>query len=432
MRRIVGIDPTGSTFDRIAACPASAALPQVNDGNPNEFRDRGTALHKFIDRVAHYRREGHQLDAAKAGALMDIEPEWQPACDQIDLASIGHLTTLSTEIALAYSWKDDTARLLDPVAPRQYEIDPEREVALTIDAVGVGERTVYVGDYKGPWAWLPPPERSLQLGVGALAVARIYRARRAKVEFLRLRSDGTVSSWRGELDVFGLEEVAERVRTMMAGVAQMRTDVYDGDVTPNVTEGPWCSTCKARVHCPAKTQLVRSVLEQGGTKLSLREPITPANVGSVYAMLRRAKEGVSIVEKAIRAYEADGEPSTPERVSESAIPVGTDPDGSMRYFGRFERPGREELDGKVVYEVLAEKFGPEPAAKACGMEATKEAIKDVVRAHKAKDQTIAAVEADVLAQVRQRGGSKKPPTDKPTEFTVRPDGTAKATRRKAS
>lgn len=434
MKRVVGIDPTGSSFDRIAACPASAALPQVHDGYPNDFRERGTAIHAYIDRIAQLRREGFPLDQACVDALAEVDEQWRAACEQVDVEALGHRTTLSTEVSLAYDWKADTGRVLTPVAPRQYEIDPDREVALTLDVAGVGARHVAVADFKGPYAWLPEPSRSLQLGVGALTLARIHRARSASLEYLRVRSDGSVSRWAAELDVFGIETVAERVQTMMRDVEQIRVDIYNGEVIPNVTEGPWCTYCKARNTCPAKVQLVRSVLAgEGAKKLSLREPITPENVGHVYALVKRTKEGIRIAEKALHAYERDGAPSTPEQLGPSAIPVGEEPDGSRRFYGRFERPGNEKLDGKVVYTVLAEKFGPEAAAKACSMEASKDSIRDVVREHKAKDETIKEVEEGVLAAVRARGGAARPPTDKAAEFVIGPEGTMKkASRKKAS
>ena len=429
--RITGLDPTGSSFDRIDMCAASAALPQVFDGHANEDRGRGTALHYFLDRVAKLRVAGETPEAAREQALAEVDDQWRVAAELVDLEQLGHRTTLSTEVAVAYDWRADKGRVLQLAGPRQYEIDPDREVALTLDLVGVGDRVVHVGDYKGPWAWLPAPERSLQLGVGALALARIYRARSAHVEYLRLRSDGSVSAWRAQLDVFGLDAVAQRVHTMMTGVEQLAGAIAAG-VVPNVTEGPWCTYCKARQHCPAKTQLVRAVLAgDAKQKLSLREPITAENVATVYSLLRKTKEAVSHVEKAIRAYEADGEPSTPERLSPSAIPIGTDADGSRRFFGRFERAGGEKIDGGIAHAVLVERFGPEVATKAFELSTSKEAIRDVIRQNKAEGETITAVETEVLTKIRQLGGSKHPPTDKPTEFTVAPDGSAKKASRKA-
>lgn len=430
MKRITGIDPTGSSFDRIALCTASAALPQVFEGGAGEYRDRGTAIHKFLDRVAQLRRDSFPLDAAVAAALAETDEQWRAACDQVDIEQLGDRTTLSTEVALAYNWKADSGRVLHPVAPRQYEIDPDCEVALTLDVAGVGDRHVAVGDYKGQFAWLPDPATSLQLGVGALVLARIHRARSASVEYLRVRSDGSISRWAAELDVFGLEAVADRVQAMMREVEQLRGAIGDG-VVPNVTTGPWCQFCKARMHCPAKTQLVRSVLE-AGTKLSLREPITPANVGNVYALLKRAKEGVAIVEKAIHAYEGDGDPSTPEQLSPTAIPVGPDPDGSMRYFGRFERPGREQLDGATTLRVLTARYGAEIATKACEVETSKTAIEEVVRANLGEGEKLGATKDAIIAEIRAAGGTQRAKTDKATEFTVAPDGTVKTRKRKAS
>lgn len=430
--RVVGIDPTGSTWDRTAACPASAALPQVFDGHAKPDRDKGDARHKFLDRIAQLRREGIPLDEAAVRALEEIDEQHRLSCEAIDVEGLGHRTTLSTEVAVAYNWKEDTARILTPVAPRQYEIDPTCEVAQTLDICGVGDRFVTVGDYKGPYAWLPEPARSLQLGGGALSLARIYRARSARLEFIRLRTDGSFVSWRAELDVFGLEGVRERIQTMMWSVEGLRGSIGEGTV-PNVTEGPWCSFCPAKQHCPAKTALVRSVLAgDAKNKLSLREPITPANVGSVYAMIRKVKDGLSHAEKAVRAYEAAGAPSTPTEVSPTAIPIGTDPDGSLRYFGRFERPGREEIDGEIALDVLRTRYG-DAALEAFEVETTKEAIRDCIRANKPADVTLKAAEEEVLGLIRSCGGASKPPTDKPTEFTVSPTGgPLKASRRKAS
>lgn len=435
MKRVTGIDPTGSSFDRIAACAASAALPQVFDGGPAPYRDRGIALHGFLDAVAKLRVAGVELATAREQALADVDEAWRPVAAQVDLEQLGDRTTLSSEVALAYNWKADTARVLQPIAHRQYEIDVDTEVAFTLDVIGVdqGERVGYVGDYKGPFAWLPDPARSLQLGAGVLAIARIYRLRRGVVEHIRLRSDGTAKPFVGHLDVFAIDEVANRIGGMMRDVEQLRAAI-DGGAVPNVTEGPWCQGCKATMHCPAKTQLVRSVLEQGGVKLSLREPITPANAGSVYAMVKKAEQGLAIARKALVAYESAGEPTTERdgvmQVAPTAIPVGTEPDGSLRYWGRFERPGNEKLDGAITLRVLTAKYGAELAAKACEVETSKTAIEDLVRANLKEGEKLGATKDAIIDEIRAAGGTARAKTDKPTEFTVSADGTVKAARKK--
>lgn len=430
--RIVGIDPTGSTWDRTEMCPASAALPQVFDGNPKPDRDKGDARHLFLQRIAELRSVGVSLADARKEALDEVDERWRHACEVIDLDRLGHRTTLSTEVAVAYNWKADTARILKPIAPRQYEVDETCEIAQTIDLAGVGDREVYSGDYKGPFAWLREPSKSLQLGGGGLCLARVFRARRAHLEYIRLNTDGSSVPWKATLDVFGIEDVAVRLQTMMYGVETMRSEI-DRGIVPNVTEGPWCTYCNAKQHCPAKTALVRSVLAGDAKhKLSLRDPITPENVGTVYAMRKKVKEALRIVDNAIHAYEAAGEASTPGHVSSTAIPAGVEPDGSLRYFGRFEREGNEVIDGDIALDVLREKYG-NAALEAFEVETSKTAIKDVVRSNKPDDVTLKDAEQEVFDEIRKRGGAKRPPTDKPAEFTVTPDGAVKkASRKKAS
>ncbi|HEU4431416.1 MAG TPA: PD-(D/E)XK nuclease family protein, partial [Myxococcota bacterium] len=311
--RITGIDPSGSSLDRIARCPASAALPQVFDAGPSAARDRGTAIHAFFERVGELGRET---------ALAEVDEKWRPICEGVELATLP--VKLSAEVAVAYNWKADTARRLQPLEPRLYEIDPNCEIPLTLDVVGVAERSVYVGDYKGPYAWLPEPEQSMQLGVGALAIARIHDASHARVEYMRVRDDGTVRRFDASLDVFALEAAAERVQRTMAIVGEAREAIAAG-VTPNVTEGPWCRFCPARQHCPAKTALIRAAAAQPAP-ISLREPLTPATAGQVYVQLKRWKEAFAMVEGALYAYAKD-----------TAIPVGVEEDGTEVWFGEFTR-----------------------------------------------------------------------------------------------
>lgn len=410
--------PTGSQMDRIAHCPASAALPQVRDANDNKARDRGTAMHKFLERVALAGREI---------ALTEVDDEHRPFCAGIDITALTMQLSLSPEFALAYDWRNDTARALQPVEHRAYEVDESSEIPLTIDVAGVGHRTVYAGDFKSGYGWLPEPSQSMQLGLGALALARLHRARSARVEYMRVRDDGSVYRFAAVVDSFGLEATANRVSKTMRVVEELHVSVAAGTI-PNVVEGPWCGYCPARHFCPAKTALVRSVLD--AKPVSLREALTPANVSSAYLMLRRAKEGFSLLEKAIHAYVRDGEVSTPGHVSPTAIPLGPDPDGSMRFFGMFDRLGNEKLDGSKTYEVLAKRYGADVATKAVEMETTKKAIEDVVRANLKPDEKIGATREAIVEEIRALGGSKRGKPDKPTEFTFAPDGTAKATKRK--
>ncbi len=404
--RITGIDPTGSSLDRTARCPASAALPQVFDAGPSAARDRGTAIHKYLERVGELGR----LDA-----LAEVDERWRPVCEGVELATLP--VKLSREVAVAYNWRDDTARLLQPLEPRLYEIDPTFETALTLDTVGVGNGIVYVGDYKGPYVWLPEPEQSMQLGVGALAVARIHDVEAAQVEYIRIRDDGTTRRFGARLDVFGLEATAERVQRTMAVVAKMREAISAGE-TPNVTEGPWCKYCPARHHCPTKTALIRAAAAQPAP-ISLREPLTPATAAHVYVQLKRWKEAFAMVEGALYAYAKD-----------TALQLATEEDGTEVWFGEFSREGNEAIDGRVAHEVLSERYGHEAADKAVTMEATKKAITELVRKHKPLDASLKGEQEAVYDAIKERGGVSRPMTTTTTEYTVSPDGEQKQHRRR--
>lgn len=405
--RITGIDPSGSLLDRTARCPASAALPQVFDAGPSAARDRGTAIHRFLDRAGEVGREA---------ALDEVDEQWRAICERVDLASLP--ISLSREVAVAYNWHADTARLLQPVEPRLYEIDPAIEIPLTLDVVGLGDRVVYVGDYKGPYAWLPDPEQSMQLGIGALAIARIHKADAARVEYIRIRDDGTPRRFDSELDVFGLEAAAERVHRTMVVVGQAR-ELLDAGGVPNVTEGPWCAHCPARHHCPAKTALIRAAAAQPAP-ISLREPLTPETAGHVFTQLQRWKEAFAMVEGALYAYAK----TTP-------IPLGVEEDGSEVWFGDFTRPGNEEIDGAIAHSVLAERYGGEDANRVVTMEVTKKAINELVRARKPLDASLKSEQEAVFTKIKDRGGVSRPVTTTTTRYTCSPDGAQKLYRRKA-
>lgn len=405
--RITGLDPTGSSVDRITRCPASAALPQVFDAGPSDARDRGTAIHGFLDRAG---------EIGRVAALAEVDEKWHDVCARVDLATLP--ITLSREVAVAYNWQADTARILMPVEPRLYEIDPAVEIPLTLDIVGVGVGTVYVGDYKGPYAWLPEPEQSMQLGVGALAIARIHDATVARVEYIRIRDDGTPRRFDAELDVFGLEAAAERIRRTMALVAEIRV-VVDAGRAPNVTEGPWCKHCPARHHCPAKTALIRAAAAQPAP-VSLREPLTPATAATVYMQLKRWKEAFAMVEGALYAY-----------AKESPIPLGVEDDGTELWFGELTREGNEQFDGAIAHQVLAERYDGDAANHAVTMEVTKKAITDLVRTRKPADSSLKGEQEAVFDAIRQLGGASRALVTSTTEYSRSPSGETKQRRRKA-
>lgn len=410
---IVGIHPTGSKLDCVGRCPAAAALPQVESFPEDEKKDpraKGTGVHGFLELCAEVGRDA---------ALEQVDDAWRSLCMEIDLAKLARQLKCSTEVALAYNFIDDTARRLFPLERRAYEIDESCESAMRLDLVGIGDDAVYVGDYKGPHAWLPRPEQSYQLGTGAVAAARLFGKSRAVVEYIRILDDGKPLRFNAELDVFGLEAAAERVRAAMEAVAMVRQVVASGQV-PNVTEGPWCRYCNARQACPAKTATIRQLVLDT-QPIAPMKVITPEDARRAYAMLHPMKQALKQVEGALYAY-AKLDP----------IFVRTEDDGSERWFGELERPGNEEVSGPIAHAVLTEIYNGQVANAAVEYTATKTAIGAAVRAALPEGDKLAPALRAVYAAIDKRGGLHKPTTCTTTEYTLSPSGEAKARKRKAS
>lgn len=413
MKRITGIDPTGSSLDRVAMCPASAALPQIfQEGTDDDAKARGTVKHRFLERVAAVGRET---------ALAEVDEKHRALCESINLAKIADTLKLSTEVALAYNWKRDTARILTPVAPRMYEIDPDEEIAATADVAAYDPKAsrAYLGDYKGPRAWLPKPDQSMQLGLGAVALARIYGADEAVLEFIRLPDSGEPIRFDATLDAFGIESAAARIRETMELVGVVR-ERYEAGHIPNVTEGRHCGYCPAKMHCPAKTAGMRAVLA-GEKRISLREPITPDNATQFYTMVRAAKDLLAQAEAAAYAY-----------AKLTPIKVRDEEDGSVRLFGELTRPGNDVVDGAKAHLVIAKKYGAEAANAAVTMEVTKKAITEAVKKHKPADATQKSEIESIIDEIAALGGITNPTTTTTTEYTVSSTGEAKARKRSAA
>jgi hypothetical protein len=410
--RVTGIDPTGSSLDRVALCPASAALPQITEVDDDEqsARHRGTAVHKFLERVAA---------VGRASALAEVDPKHRDRCESINVAKLADRLKLSTEVAVAYNWREDTARILQPIAPRAYEVsDDEVPATLDLAAYDPKARRVFSGDYKGPRAWLPAPETSMQLGLGALALARIYDADEAEVEYIRILDQGEPRRFNATLDAFGLAAAAQRVRATLELVSEMRT-AYEAGGIPNVLEGAHCRYCAARMHCPAKTAGMRALLS-GDRRISLREPITPENASKFYAMVRAAKDLLAQAEAATYAY-----------AKLTPIKVRDEEDGAVRYFGEFAREGNDVLDGSKTHAVISKRYGGEVANEVVSMETTKRAIGDAIKKHKPADATQVGELKEILAELEALGGISNPTTTTTTEYTVGKDGAPKARKRAA-
>jgi hypothetical protein len=406
---------SASTLDRVARCEASAALPQIVDANEDnksqDGRDKGGAAHSFLERVPEVGRDA---------ALLEVDAKWRGFCESINLAKLSDHLKLSREVTLVYNWMVDTARIGEPDESGRVQINRDCELVARTDLLGydADRRCVYIGDYKTGSSWLPSPDASYQLGLAAVAASRVFKARTASVEYIRIRDDGSIRRFDADLDLFGLDGAAEKIAVIMRRTRELRARIVDGFV-PNVVEGQWCKYCPARQHCPAKTALIRTVLHDP-QPIPYVQPLTPEIALTAYVQLKRAKDALKQIETVLYAYAK----TTP-------IPLGEEEDGSLRFFGELTREGNDVLDGAIAHAVLAERFGGEIANGAVTMETSKKAITKVVQACKQPDETAKSVFDSIIQAIDERGGISNPTTTSTIEFTVAPDGLAKARKRKA-
>ncbi len=211
------IEITGSKIHRVWQCPASAILPQIDrdDDNHELARERGSAIHAYLERVAQVGDEAALSEIADEGLRSLLRA--------IDVSALP--THLATEVAFAWNWRTRTARELGRNLGRGYTLvtmpPTEDEIACTLDLVGEqelqgGRRRGYVGDYKSGHSKLPSPERNGQLLLGALCARAIYRLDDCVVELIHIHSDGDHHKVRRIVDEWDLDTFADELARAMA------------------------------------------------------------------------------------------------------------------------------------------------------------------------------------------------------------------------
>lgn len=365
---------TASGFERVAACPASAVLPQHRSASA--YADTGNSGHDVLCRFVLARR---------AAADFEAPIEWQGLCDAItDIAD-----RLNPELAMAINVATLDARILGSNIGRDYQLR-ELEVAGTADLVGATETHAIVIDAKTGWGEVVHPVRNKQLRLLALMACRVFGRDAARVAILRCHENDDEPRWEwAELDAMDLDETAFELDRTYRAVSLVAARVQAGRL-PDVTEGGWCKYCPAKVTCPAKVGLALHVAEGRVLDGPVVLPLTPERAGVVWRRLGAAKQLVTHLEAAVRAcLDEHGE-----------IPL---PGGARLRKALVD--GKEKLDGDVVWQVLVEVGGRELADRCVTRNATKKRLGEVLRHDFGREG--AAREREVLAEVRQRGGAER-------------------------
>lgn len=382
--------PSASGLHRAFACIASVALPQAEVAG-NRYADRGTDKHAFLERI--------QNGMPREESLALVPEESRSICAAIEVERLPAFEgdSFAAEVAFVYDVALRTAKEVGRSIGRAYPPLRHEQIAGTADVVGLltdGE-TVFVADYKGPYAEVAPAKSNAQLKFLALAACRAYDRSRAQVAIIRLRDDGSVWTDSAEFDAFDLDVFAGELLALLSKAETVQTAV-EGGVVPKVTLGPWCRYCPAVASCPGQTGLIRAAAgEPQADALSARllGTLTPETAAAAFVRVKQVEAALSLAKDALHRYAF-------------AHPIAL-PDGSV--YGPVETK-RDELAGGIVHAVLSEKYGVEVANLACEFESTKKgvdrAMRRVLEEKKRAGEPVKLkdLNAEALESIRVRGG----------------------------
>lgn len=427
---------TASSIARVAACPASDALPHVERATP--YATRGTWLHTFLAAVGRVGREE---------ALALVPGEYRDACAAIDLDGLPiDPEAYASEVTLAYDPVRDHGRELGRHLGRDYSAIGPGEIPGTTDVLGLAVDAVVVPDYKTGGQLVTRARENWQLRFLAVAAARAYGRSAARVAIIYVPPDGG-PPWfdRATFDAMDLDAIADELREIVLRRDEARSAIGKG-VLPVLREGSHCDHCPAFALCPAKVSLIRAATEQGFEKRLLDELVT-GQPAAAYRVWRALEQVTGRLGEQVKGYAM----AHPFEVREGVIygPVAG---------------GREEIDGAIARAALADRVAelicraekiepnplldPEPAAppegasddentayglacvardrrldlrdkaradgrayadEACSFETTKTAVNNLAKSLAMRlGQKIAPIERELLEAIRERGGIAKP------------------------
>ena len=287
---------TASEWNRVAACPASAALPAIL-GSTSRPAQAGTARHQYLRDVPRLGRDA---------ALALVPEQHREMCGAIELDGLPlDAAHCRYEAAMVLNLQTGEARDLGDDVDRQYgELGPydapgtadvmSRERSRRLAGAG------YVADYKSLYdAVTPPVGQDLQLGHNACCAAALLGYSCVMAEKFYLNSDGT---WHNESitwDMFALAAIRLRLLAAHTRAAAARA-LYLAGTMPDVVAGPHCGYCPARKSCPDKLALLQEVVLQPERFATRARLLTEQERGAAYLLGREAEAMVKSYRQEVR------------------------------------------------------------------------------------------------------------------------------------
>lgn len=366
---------TASSLVRVAACPASHGLPWYQDDGA--YAEAGTRKHALIESMF-------------VRGLPETITHMVPTPDELEMLErigelvrdrYGHGAALSVEESAVMDLVDGEVRVTGK--RRDYAGAASAfEVAGTWDLVVWNGSTLAVLDWKGPFGYVPPLARNLQLHTLARMAATLRpQFERLEIGYVRLGDDPSQYKLDTlELDGGDLDGIIEEVRRVHRRAAASDAEIRSGE---------HCRYCPAYRGCPAKIQLVRALATSPAAVVPTAGELSDEDATRALLLWREASEVLGRIGAELYARSA----TRPIAVRPGVV------------FGPVIH-SREEVDGSIAFRVLEERHGLDAAKAACKFETSKAAIKRVLDPMAEKGQKTAVNKA-ALEAIRAAGGVSK-------------------------
>lgn len=335
---------TPSAAERIAACPASAALPQTyQPSGPAAIR--GSAIH---DVAADMLTEGREAALAKVPQTA----EWRRTVEGFDPFSLAlpwdgirHV-----EVAYAYDLAADRGRVLGYRIGRRYPPTTPAEIRGSADVVIEARPGLVLVDWKSGQRLESAPD-NWQIRIYSLMAARAHQQQSVRGVLAYIAEDGSVELDSADFDAMDLAAIAADLRGVVVAVAAAVEALKRGE-SPAVTPGDHCRWCPAKPACPAfARELAAATAAPAPAWLSQFE----AEIATDEGFARWYRDRLPVLRDVTKMVE---DTLRQRALSRGEIPFG---DGSRL---RASTQTRTTLHAETVLEVLAAQTGSREKAEA--------------------------------------------------------------------
>jgi RecB family exonuclease len=343
---------SASGIGRLRLCPASGALPSVNESSA--AADRGTAIHDFVAKALIYGR-----DAALEGCTAEERKLYEP----IDLDAIRALipegAEILCEVALEYNTDTGESRVLGHHIGRAYPARPGC-VYGTIDLLARTPSHGVVLDFKTGLK-VEAARDNWQLKTLAVPVARVFGVSRIQIGIVYLWGEQTIPDLATMTD-FDLDAATTELERVVLAVDDARRIIADGlvpDVNPSETACKWCG-CYAV--CPAKTAMIKALPAQLRTAEETVDALTPEGKGAAWEWLDDAERSIKKLREILRDHARHEPFVTPSGATVQPV------EESKRY-----------VDGEKAYPILVAEFGDDVIGPAFARDTSATALKKIFK-----------------------------------------------------